>query len=79
MDEGHVTTSTLKAKCSEIIDGVLRRRTPVVITRRGRAVARLVPVEEGSERESLFGFAKGCVQIKGDILAPVDVEWEAAA
>ena len=30
------------------------------------------------ERKSIFGFAKGCITIRGDIVEPIDVEWESA-
>jgi prevent-host-death family protein len=72
-----VTTSELKARCSEIIGRVERMRTPVILTKRGRPVARIVPMEDG-ERADLFGFAKGSISILGDIVEPVDVSWEAA-
>jgi prevent-host-death family protein len=75
MTRSKVSTSELKAHCSSIIESVARKRLPVVITKRGCPVARLVPVE--GERESLFGFAKGCILIHGDIMAPVDATWEA--
>ena len=49
---------------------------PVVITRRGRPIARLVPVDDAPA--SLFGAARGSVKIIGDIIDPIDVKWEAA-
>lgn len=75
---GHTTfTATeLRARCGSILDAVAREREAVVITKRGRPVARIVPIEGTAER-SLFGFARGSVAITGDILAPVDVEWDA--
>lgn len=75
MDKSTVSTSELKANCSKIIDGVARHRGEVVITKRGRPVAKLVPIEE--RRSSLFGFARGTVTVRGDIIEPVDVAWEA--
>lgn len=75
MRQDRVTTSELKARCAQVIERVARHRQPVVIVRRGRPVARLVPVEE--RPTSLFGCASGCVAIRGDIVAPLDVDWEA--
>ncbi|MBN2496690.1 MAG: type II toxin-antitoxin system Phd/YefM family antitoxin [Deltaproteobacteria bacterium] len=71
-----VSTSELKANCSRILDGVARRRVPVVITKRGHPVAKLVPIDE--EISSLFGFARGCITIQGDIVSPLEEEWEAS-
>ncbi len=73
----HVTASDFKARCSQIIEEVSKGRGPVVITKRGKPIAQLVTVK-ATKRQSLFGFAKGCVKIHGDIIEPIDVEWEAA-
>lgn len=71
-----ISASDFKARCGQVIDDVAEGRGPVVITKRGRPVAKLVPAE--GERESIFGFAKGCITVRGDIIEPIDVEWEAA-
>ncbi|RLB54748.1 MAG: type II toxin-antitoxin system prevent-host-death family antitoxin [Deltaproteobacteria bacterium] len=76
MSKASVTTSELKANCSRIIDGVARRRESLVITRHGKPIAKLVPVDV--EQESLFGFAAGSITVRGDILEPLDADWEAA-
>ena len=70
-----VSTSQLKAHCSEVVDRVATRRETIVVTRRGRAVAKLVPID--GMRPSLFGFARGAISVRGDLLAPLDVVWEA--
>ncbi|MDD5308378.1 MAG: type II toxin-antitoxin system Phd/YefM family antitoxin [Deltaproteobacteria bacterium] len=77
MDKTGISTSELKARCSEIVSRVERTRTPVDLTRRGRKVARIVPVE-GEADADLFGFAKGSIAVHGNIVQPVDVAWEAA-
>jgi prevent-host-death family protein len=71
-----VSMSKLKAHCSELVERVKKRREAVVITRRGRPVAELVPLAE--EPASLFGFAKGAITVKGDLIAPMDAEWDAS-
>jgi prevent-host-death family protein len=77
MDKKEITTSEFKARCSEIVSRVERTRTPVDVTRRGRKIARIVPVD-GEADTDLFGFARGSIAVRGDIVAPVDVAWEAA-
>jgi prevent-host-death family protein len=72
-----VTASAFKAHCGKFIDEVSKGKGPVVITKRGKPVAKLVAVETPA-RQSLFGFAKGYIKIHGDIIEPIDVEWEAA-
>jgi len=58
-----------KAKCLKLMDQVQARRETVVITKRGKPVAMLVPVEESPD--PIFGFMKGKVKIKGDIVGPI--------
>ena len=71
-----ISSSDFKARCGQMIDEVSSGKGPVVITRRGKPVAKLVRID-GGDRKTSFGFAKGCIKIRGDIMAPIDVEWEA--
>ncbi len=64
-----------KAKCLHLLDEVQQTRQEIVITKRGKPVARLVPTEE--KIPTLFGRMKGTGEILGDIISPIDVEWEA--
>ena len=59
------------------MDEVRQQRTPIIITKRGKPVAKLVPVEE--EPLDLFGWMKGTGAVDGDIVGPLDVEWSADA
>jgi antitoxin (DNA-binding transcriptional repressor) of toxin-antitoxin stability system len=46
-----------------------------VITKSGKPVAQLFgPVSQG--RKSLWGLHKGQIEILGDIIEPIDVEWD---
>ena len=58
-----------KAKCLKVLDEVQSRRETVTITKRGRAVAKLVPIESG--KDPIFGFMQGKIKIKGDVVKPV--------
>ncbi len=73
-----VPAGQFKARCLKLMDEVRRSRREIVITKRGVPVAKLVPVEE-KKGPSLFGAMKGTVTIRGDIVEPLDVEWEAQA
>lgn len=64
-----ISASRFKAGCLKIMDEVNVRREPVLITKKGKAVARLVPVE-GPATE-IFGCLSGELEIDGDITAPV--------
>ncbi len=70
-----MAAGAFKARCLKVMDTVARDRVPVVITKRGVPVAKLVPADT-DERE-LFGYMAGTIDIVGDITDPVDVEWEA--
>ena len=58
-----------KARCLRVMEEVKKYRTPVVITKKGRPVAKLVPSDEPAT--DVFGCMAGSARIVGDIEAPV--------
>jgi len=70
-----ITASEFKAKCLALMDDVADTSEPVVITKHGRPVCRLVPYLE--RPETLFGLHRGEIEILGDIIAPAESDWEA--
>lgn len=70
-----IPAGEFKAKCLKLLDEVAEKRTTLVITKHGKPVAQLVPAP--SERIDPFGALKGSVLWEGDIISPIDVEWEA--
>lgn len=73
-----ISAAEFKARCLKLMDEVARTRKPIVITKRGRPVAKLVAVEP-EPRRPLFGYMAGTINYVGDIESPIDVEWEAEA
>jgi prevent-host-death family protein len=69
-----IPAGEFKTHCLRIMDEVSERRQPVLITKKGVPVAKLVPVE--NTRRDIFGCLAGVVEIVGDVEAPV-VEPEA--
>ncbi len=67
--------SEFKAKCLALIDAVGRTGESVVITRNGKPIAELSPYKQ--RKRNAFGILKGRVFITGDIISPIDVEWDA--
>ena len=57
------------------MDEIDETGTELVITKNGRPVSRLVPYRE--RPKTLFGIDRGRFEIIGDIISPIDVEWEA--
>ncbi len=70
-----VAISEFKAKCLEIIDNLQSDREPIVITKRDKPVARVVPLD--NEKVSLFGIFKSKGKITGDIISPIEEKWDA--
>ncbi|MCP5113273.1 MAG: type II toxin-antitoxin system Phd/YefM family antitoxin [bacterium] len=58
------------------MDEVRDRRKEIIITKRGKPVAKLVPLDN-EEVPEIFGRMKGTVTILGDIVGPTGEEWEA--
>jgi prevent-host-death family protein len=71
-----VAAGIFKAQCLHLLDEVQRTRKEIVVTKRGRAVARLVPLEH-QEAPGLFGRMAGTVEILGDITGPTGERWDA--
>ena len=69
--------SEFKAKCLQLMDEVADGGGEVVITKNGKPVSRLMPYRE--RPKSFFGADRGRMKIVGDIISPIDVEWEAEA
>jgi prevent-host-death family protein len=66
-----------KAHCLGVLDEVQAKREPVLVTKNGKPVAKVVPIAL-EEEDPIFGFYKGKIEIVGDIMAPIysDEEYE---
>jgi prevent-host-death family protein len=69
-----IPAGEFKAKCLKLLDKVAEDRQPLIITKHGKPVAQVVPMP--SER-NIIGAMRGSVLWEGDIISPIDVEWEA--
>ena len=73
-----VQATEFKAKCLALIDEMERSGEPLTITRRGKPSITLTAQREAPPPiNSIFGCMKGTVTIHGDIVGPVDPDWEA--
>ena len=74
-----VPAGKFKANCLAIMDEVQAKHEAVIITKRGKPVAKLVPVVE--EPDDIFGFFAGKISVTGDIVSPLapevwgDLKW----
>jgi prevent-host-death family protein len=64
-----IAAGEFKARCLSLMDDVQRTRQTVVITKRGKPVAKLVPV--AADKDNFIGRLKGRIRIVGDIESPV--------
>ena len=71
-----VPASTFKATCLDLMDRVAELGEEIVITKRGKPVARLVPIEPPLAPTS-FGCMRGRARVVGDLVAPVEEAWDA--
>jgi prevent-host-death family protein len=71
-----VPAGVFKAKCLGMLEEVAQHRLEIVITKRGKPIARLVPVEQ--EPPVVFGRLKGSARITGDIFSTGEA-WDADA
>lgn len=71
-----IAAGQFKTKCLQLMDQVQQTREEVVITKHGKPVAKLVPVSEG-ESNTIVGYLSDSVQVVGDLVSPIEEEWEA--
>lgn len=67
--------SEFKARCLKVMDEVAATGEAVVLTKHGVPIAQLVPAT--NKPKKIFGAMKESIEIKGNIMAPLDVEWDA--
>ena len=73
-----INATEFKAKCLKLVDEVARNREAIVITKRGKPVAKVVPIEPETETAHTgFGCMAGTIKITGDIISPIGEEWSA--
>jgi prevent-host-death family protein len=63
-----MAAGVFKAKCLKVIDQVKASREPLVITKRGKPVIKLMPLDETDD--PIFGFMKGKGMVVGDVVSP---------
>jgi prevent-host-death family protein len=69
-----IAAGEFKTKCLKLLDEVAEKRETLVITKHGKPVAQIVPMPA---KKNIIGAMRGSVLWEGDIVSPVDVEWEA--
>lgn len=73
MTEMSYTATRLKAELLGVLDRVHSSGEPVIVTKHGRPVARIVPIDETAPLEGSVRFLVG----ENELLRPVDAVWDA--
>jgi prevent-host-death family protein len=63
-----MAAGSFKTNCLAVMDEVYAKRETVVITKHGKPVAMLVPVQ--GETDEIFSFLAGKGTIAGDVVSP---------
>ncbi|HMD18561.1 MAG TPA: type II toxin-antitoxin system Phd/YefM family antitoxin [Terriglobales bacterium] len=72
-----IAAGEFKARCLALMEDVRATRQPIVITKRGKPVAKLVPAEP--EKDEWIGRLNGVIKIVGDIESPIEPgTWESS-
>ena len=65
-----IPAGIFKARCLALLDEVAETGEEIVVTKRGKPVAKVVGVKPPKS-------LKGSVRVLGDVISPIDVEWDA--
>ena len=78
MEEEVVTISKFKATCLALLSNVKDTGRSILVTRRGKPVARVTPPPEPKKPESWLGMFQSEGKIVGDVISPVvnENKWE---
>jgi prevent-host-death family protein len=75
-----ISATEFKAKCLKLMDEISKTHEPIIVTKHGRPVAKLVAVEtEETAPKTGFGCMAGTIEIQGDIISPIEEPWSAIA
>ncbi|MGA8618824.1 MAG: type II toxin-antitoxin system Phd/YefM family antitoxin [Candidatus Sulfotelmatobacter sp.] len=64
-----MAAGAFKVHCLAVMDEVQSKREAVLITKRGKPVAKLIPADK--ETDDIFGFLRGKGKVTGDVVSPV--------
>lgn len=67
-----MAAGSFKSKCLAVVDEVHAKCETVIITKHGKPVAKLVPVN--AEKDKIYDFLAGKGAIVGDIITPASLE-----
>ncbi len=66
-----IAISQFKAKCLALLEEVQKTKIPLRVTRRGKAIADVIPAAPETEERDWLGSMSGSIEITGDTVSPV--------
>jgi prevent-host-death family protein len=75
MSMKRIAAGEFKARCLTLMEDVRSTREPLVITKRGKPVVKLVPADD--DKDDFIGRLEGVFRVVGDIESPLD-GWESS-
>jgi len=66
-----VAISEFKAKCLSLLEEVSKTKTPLRVTRRGKAIADVIPTSSETGERSWIGSMSDSIEMVGDVVSPV--------
>jgi prevent-host-death family protein len=71
-----ISAAIFKAQCLTLMEDVRSTRRPIVITKRGKPIAKLVPLDEPTDE--FIGRLKGVFEVVGELDSDPAEAWESA-
>ena len=72
-----IGVTEFKAHCLQLIDEVSRTGNGLILTKRGKPMARVLPPDPCEGTRFVPGQFSHMLVEMGDVVSPLDVEWEA--
>jgi prevent-host-death family protein len=70
-----IAAGEFKARCLTLMEDVRSTREPLIVTKRGKPVVKLVPADD--DKDDFIGRLEGVFRVVGDIESPID-GWESS-
>ena len=73
-----INAAEFRTRCFKILDEVQTTHKQVIITKRGKPIARIVHIQEQDRKDPLLGVLIGAGRTVGDLTQPIvdSQEWE---
>ena len=71
-----IAAAQFKAQCLTVMENVRKTRQPVIITKRGKPIAQLAPLD--NVKDDFIGRLKGVFEVVGELDDDSPEPWESA-